>query len=294
MKININEEEINMKKIIKEYILITIGLALVAIGFYFFLVPNDLAVGGVSGLAMVINWYMPGMTIGAIMLVLNVILFIIGFIFIGASFGIKTIYSSLGLSGIIWVLEKSYPISGSITNDLFLELIFGILIGAVGLGMVFNQNASTGGTDIIAKILYKYFHLDIGKALLLADFFVTILAGVAFGPKIGMYALLGVIMNGFIIDAVIAGMNNCKKIEVVSSKGEDIKKFIIEELERGATLYTAKGAYTNEEKEIITTVLGKKQFIKLKNYMKEIDKKAFIITYNAHEILGEGFKDINE
>lgn len=283
-----------MKKIIKEYILITIGLALVATGFYFFLVPNDLAVGGVSGLAMIINWYMPGLTIGAIMLVLNVILFIIGFIFIGSSFGVKTIYSSLGLSGMIWALEKLYPMSGSITNDLFLELIFGILIGAVGMGMVFNQNASTGGTDIIAKILNKYFHLDIGKALLIADFFVTLLAGIAFGPKIGMYALLGVIINGFTIDAVIAGMNICKKIEVVSSKGEEIKKFIIDELGRGATLYTAKGAYTNEEKEIITTVLDKKQFIKLKIYIKEIDRKAFIITYNVHEILGEGFKDIND
>jgi uncharacterized membrane-anchored protein YitT (DUF2179 family) len=283
-----------MKKIVREYILITVGLALVAAGFYFFLVPNDLAVGGVSGLAMVINWYMPGLTIGAIMLVLNVVLFIIGFIFIGSSFGVKTIYSSFGLSGMIWALEKFCPMSGSITNDLFLELIFGILIGAVGLGMVFNQNASTGGTDIIAKILNKYFHLDIGKALLLADFFVTVLAGIAFGPKIGMYALLGVIINGFTIDAVIAGMNICKKVEVVSSKGEEVKKFIIEELDRGATLYTAKGAYTNEEKEIITTVLGKKQFIRLRNYIKEIDKKAFIMTYNVHETLGEGFKDINE
>jgi uncharacterized membrane-anchored protein YitT (DUF2179 family) len=283
-----------MRKIIKEYIYITIGIALVTVGLYFFLIPNDLAVGGVSGLAMIINWYMPGVTIGAIMLVLNVILFIIGFIFIGANFGVKTIYSSLGLSGMVWVLEKFYPMSGTITNDLFLELIFGILFGAVGLGIVFNQNASTGGTDIIAKILNKYFNLDIGKALLLADFFITILAILAFGPKIGMYAMLGVIINGFTIDAVIAGMNIYKKIEVVSEKGEEIKKFIIEELNRGATLYTAKGAYTNEEKEIITTVLDKKQFIKLKNHIKEIDKKAFIITYNVHETLGEGFKDINE
>jgi len=283
-----------MGKIIREYILITVGLVLLAAGIYFFLVPNDLAVGGVSGLAMIINWYMPGITIGLIMLVLNVILFIIGFIFIGSSFGVKTIYSSLGLSGMIWVFEKTCPLSGSITNDLFLDLIFGILIGAVGMGMVFNQNASTGGTDIIAKILNKYFHLDIGKALLLADFFITILAIIVFGPRIGMYALLGVIINGFTIDAVIAGMNICKKVEVVSSKGEDIKRFIIEDLDRGATLYSAKGAYTNDEKEIITSVLGKKQFIKLKNYIKEIDKKAFIITYNVHETLGEGFKDLNE
>ncbi|MBU3184660.1 YitT family protein [Clostridium estertheticum] len=283
-----------MKTIIKEYILITIGIALVALGLYFFLIPNDLAVGGVSGLAMVINQYMPGLTIGALMFVLNVVLFVVGFMFIGSSFGVRTMYASFGLSGMIWVLEKLFPMSGSITNDIFLELIFGILIGAVGMGMVFNQNSSTGGTDIIAKMLNKYFHLEIGKSLLIADLFITILAGVAFGPRIGMYALLGVIINGYTVDAVIAGINNCKKVEVVSSKGEEIKRFIIEDLNRGATLYMAKGAYTNDEKEIITTVLGKKQFIKLKNHIKEIDKMAFIITYNVHETVGEGFKDINE
>ncbi|MBU3177385.1 YitT family protein [Clostridium estertheticum] len=283
-----------MKTIIKEYILITVGIALVALGLYFFLIPNDLAVGGVSGLAMVINQYMPGLTIGALMFVLNIVLFVVGFMFIGSSFGVRTMYASFGLSGMIWVLEKLFPMSGSITNDIFLELIFGILIGAIGMGMVFNQNASTGGTDIIAKMLNKYFHLEIGKSLLIADFFITILAGVAFGPRIGMYALLGVIINGYTVDAVIAGINNCKKVEVVSSKGEEIKRFIIEDLNRGATLYMAKGAYTNDEKEIITTVLGKKQFIKLKNHIKEIDKTAFIITYNVHETVGEGFKDIDE
>ncbi|MBW9171285.1 YitT family protein [Clostridium estertheticum] len=283
-----------MKTIIKEYISITIGIALVALGLYFFLIPNDLAVGGVSGLAMVINQYMPGLTIGALMFVLNIVLFVVGFMFIGSSFGVRTMYASFGLSGMIWVLEKLFPMSGSITNDIFLELIFGILIGAIGMGMVFNQNASTGGTDIIAKMLNKYFHLEIGKSLLIADFFITILAGVAFGPRIGMYALLGVIINGYTVDAVIAGINNCKKVEVVSSKGEEIKRFIIEDLNRGATLYMAKGAYTNDEKEIITTVLGKKQFIKLKNHIKEIDKTAFIITYNVHETVGEGFKDIDE
>jgi len=283
-----------MKTIIKEYILITIGIALVALGLYFFLIPNDLAVGGVSGLAIVINQYMPGLTIGALMFVLNIILFVVGFMFIGSSFGVRTMYASFGLSGMIWVLEKLCPMSGSITNDIFLELIFGILIGAIGMGIVFNQNASTGGTDIIAKMLNKYFHLEIGKSLLIADFLITILAGVAFGPRIGMYALLGVIINGYTVDAVIAGINNCKKVEVVSSKGEEIKRFIIEDLNRGATLYTAKGAYTNDEKEIITSVLGNKQFIKLKNHIKEIDKTAFIITYNVHETVGEGFKDISE
>lgn len=283
-----------MKKTIYEYIMITIGLLLVAAGVYFFLIPNDLAAGGVTGLAMVINYYFPVLNVGAIMLVLNVILFIIGFIFIGSGFGIKTIYSSLMLSFMISMMEELFPMAGPITNDIFINLIFGILVGAIGMAIVFNQNASTGGTDIVAKILNKYMHLEIGKGLLLADLLVTLLAIAAFGATVGMYSLLGVIINGFTVDSAIQGLNIIKKVEIVSSKGTEIKNFIIKELDRSATLYDAKGAYSLQNKEVITTVLGKREVIRLKNYIKEIDPKAFIITYNVHETLGEGFTDLME
>jgi uncharacterized membrane-anchored protein YitT (DUF2179 family) len=283
-----------MKKTIYEYALITIGLILVAAGVYFFLIPNDLAAGGVTGLAMVINYYFPVLNVGAIMLVLNVILFIIGFIFIGSGFGVKTIYSSLMLSFIISMMEVAFPLAGPVTNDIFINLLFGILIGAVGMAIVFNQNASTGGTDIIAKILNKYLHLDIGKGLLLADLMVTILALAAFGATVGMYSLLGVVINGFVVDSAIQGLNIIKKVEIVSSKGDEIKNFIIKELDRSATLYDAKGAYSLQNKEVITTVLGKREVIRLKNFIKEIDPRAFIITYNVHETLGEGFTDLME
>jgi uncharacterized membrane-anchored protein YitT (DUF2179 family) len=283
-----------MKKTIYEYVLITIGLILVAAGVYFFLIPNDLAAGGVTGLAMVINYYFPVLNVGAIMLVLNVILFIIGFIFIGSGFGVKTIYSSLMLSFIISMMEVAFPLEGPVTNDIFINLLFGILIGAIGMAIVFNQNASTGGTDIIAKILNKYLHLDIGKGLLLADLMVTILALAAFGATVGMYSLLGVIINGFVVDSAIQGLNIIKKVEIVSSKGDEIKNFIIKELDRSATLYDAKGAYSLQNKEVITTVLGKREVIRLKNFIKEIDPRAFIITYNVHETLGEGFTDLME
>lgn len=283
-----------MKKTIYEYVLITIGLILVAAGVYFFLIPNDLAAGGVTGLAMVINYYFPVLNVGAIMLVLNVILFIIGFIFIGSGFGVKTIYSSLMLSFIISMMEVVFPLDGPVTNDIFINLLFGILIGAIGMAIVFNQNASTGGTDIIAKILNKYLHLDIGKGLLLADLMVTILALAAFGATVGMYSLLGVVINGFVVDSAIQGLNIIKKVEIVSSKGDEIKNFIIKELDRSATLYDAKGAYSLQNKEVITTVLGKREVIRLKNFIKEIDPKAFIITYNVHETLGEGFTDLME
>jgi len=283
-----------MKKTIFDYLIITIGLIFVAAGVYFFLIPDNLAAGGVTGLAMVINHYIPVLNVGAIMLVLNIILFIIGFIFIGSSFGVKTIYSSLMLSFLISIMEILFPMSGPVTDDILINLIFGIIVGAIGMAIVFNKNASTGGTDIIAKILNKYMHLDIGKGLLIADLVVTLLALMAFGATIGMYSLLGVIINGLTVDSAIQGLNIIKKIEIVSTKGELIRKFIIEELDRSATLYDAKGAYSMSNREVITTVLGKREFIRLKNYIKEIDPKAFIITYNVHEILGEGFTDLME
>lgn len=283
-----------MKKTIKEYILITLGILLVAAGIYYFLVPSNLAAGGVSGLAMVINKFIPALPVGLLMLGMNIILFIVAFIVIGPNFGGKTIYASLGLSGAIWVLEKIYPITKPLTNDLFLALLFGILISGVGMGIIFNQNASTGGTDIIAKIINKFFHIDIGKSLLMSDFLITLLAGITFGFEVGMYALLGVIINGVIIDSVIEGLSVCKKVTIISEKAEEITKFIMDELGRGVTIYDARGAYTGETKEVLVTVMNRKEFIKLREFIKEMDKKAFITVSNVHEVLGEGFKDIIE
>lgn len=282
-----------MDKKIREYILVTIGSILVAAGIHFFLVPNNLAAGGVSGLAMVIGRYAPSIPIGLLMLVMNVILFIVAFILLGSGFGAKTIYSSLSLSGIIWLFERTMPMNEPITGDVFIELIFGILISAIGMGIIFNQDASTGGTDIIAKIINKYAHIDIGKSLLLSDFVITLLAAIAFDARTGMYALLGVVINGFVIDTVIEGLNVSKQVMIISSKAEEVKRFILEDLGRGATVYTAKGAFTEEEKEIITTTIGRKEVIRLKNFISEIDKRAFMTIIDAHETLGEGFKDIS-
>lgn len=283
-----------MQKKIKEYFLITIGIILVAVGVYFFLIPSNLAIGGVSGLAMVINNYLPVLSVGLIMFILNGILFAVAFIILGPEFGGKTIYASLGLSGIILFFEKTFPSNKPIADDLLLVLLFGILISGVGMGIVFNQDASTGGTDIIAKIINKFFHVDIGKALLMSDFIVTLLAGIAFGAQAGMYALLGVLINGFVIDGVIDGMNICKHVMIVSSKGQEIKDFIIDNLKRGVTIYDAKGAYSGETKEVLITVISRKEFIKLREFIKEIDKKAFIAVSEVHEVLGEGFNEIDK
>lgn len=283
-----------MKKKIKEYGLITIGCMLVAAGMYFFLMPNSLATGGVNGLGIIVNKYIPSLPVGLIMIILNILLFIVAFLVIGPNFGAKTIITSLGLSGMVWFLEWIYPIKAPLSEDILLQLIFGILISGAGMGIVFNQNASTGGTDIIAKIINKYFHIDMGKAVLMSDFIITIFAAFAFGLTKGLYAILGVILNGYVIDNVIEGFNICKEVVIISEKGDEIKQFIMAELRRGATIYYAKGAYTNENKEVITTILDRKEFIKLRNYIREIDKSSFITINNVRETLGEGFKSLVE
>jgi len=222
-----------MKKI-KEYLFITMGFLIVAISAEFFLVPNNIAGGGVMGIAMIIYSFtkqmIPQLSVGLMMLIMNMILFVVAIIFIGGKFGAKTIYSSLGLSGSLWLIEKIIVPGTAITNNLFLATVFGTLISGIGMGIVFNQNASTGGTDILAKILHKFFHLDIGKSLLIVDFIVTIFGGLTFGAERGMYALLCVIINGFVIDNVIEGINLCKQIMVVSTKNEVIRTYIIENL----------------------------------------------------------------
>ncbi|ERI94342.1 hypothetical protein HMPREF1982_00977 [Clostridiales bacterium oral taxon 876 str. F0540] len=276
----------------RDYFLITIGFLLVALALELFLVPNKIAAGGVSGIAIIINSIFPAIDVGLLMLGMNVILFIVAFIVIGNKFGGKSIYASLGLSGTIWVMDKLEVSKHVLTNDLLLASIFGTLLSGIGMAMVFNQNASTGGTDIIAKILNKFFHIDIGKSLLAVDFIVTIFAGVTFGANVAMYALLCVIMNGFVIDNAIEGFNTCKEIMVISTKTSEISRYIIDELERGCTIFNGKGGYSAKNTDILYTVLHRKQFIKLKKFIKEVDSRAFITVSEAHEVLGEGFKDI--
>ena len=282
-----------MKKL-REYLVITLGIFILAISIQFFLVPNRLAAGGVTGIAIIANHFFPTISIGALVLVMNVILFIVAFIVIGNKFGSKTIYASLGLSAMLWVIDHFITPEMIPTNDLFLAAVFGTLISGIGMGIVFSQNASTGGTDILAKILSKFVHLNIGKALLAVDFLVTLAAAASFGAEAGMYALLAVLLNGFVIDYVIDGFNVCKEIMIISSKYEDISKFIINELERGCTIFNGKGGYSGKDTHILYTVLGRREFIKLRRYIKEVDIRAFITVNDAHEVLGEGFKDLVE
>ncbi|HYH03787.1 MAG TPA: YitT family protein [Bacillota bacterium] len=274
----------------QSFVLINLGLLLVAAGVHFFKVPNHFAIGGVSGLAIIFDSFFPEASVGQFMLVINTLLLLIGFLLVGTDFTSKTAYSSFALSGFVWLFQYFFPMTQPFTQETMLELCMAIIFPAVGTAIVFNQGASTGGTDIVAKILSNLTSIDIGKSLLLADCAITILAGVVFGIRIGMYSFLGLIIKAFLIDMVIEGLNLRKQFVIISTRSEEIITFITHNLHRGATVHTAFGAFTHDAKQVITTVVSRPQAIALRNYIRSIDPKAFITITNTSEIIGKGFR----
>lgn len=277
----------------REYLIITFGIILVALSIEYFYAPNNIAAGGVTGIAIIINAVIPSLSIGLVSFVLNGLLFIVALIFIDGKFGVKTIYASLGLSVIIWAIERFLkPVA--ITNDLMMATIFGTLISAFGMAIIFNENASTGGTDILAKMLNIFFHLDIGKSLLVVDFVITLASAFVFGVDVALYSMLSIILLGLIVDRVIEGFNACKSIFIISKSNYEISRYIIDTLDRGCTFINGVGAFTEKETNILYAVLSRNQFIKLKKFIKDVDPDAFITVGEVHEVLGEGFNDIKQ
>lgn len=279
-----------MTKKLITFLLMNLGAFFVAVNVHFFLSPNSLATGGVSGMSIVLNSLFPGISIGLFMIFVNIVLFILGVIFLGFQFGAKTIYTSFALSGYVWLLELVAPITAPLSDDILIQLIIGQCIAAIGMGIVFHQRASTGGTDIIAMILNKYIKVEIGRAVLFSDLAVALSSSLLFGPQAGMYAFFGVILNGLMIDYTLQQFNANKEVVIISQKSALIRAFIVGELGRGATIHTAKGAFNYEQKEVITTILGRKDLSRLKNYVGKQDEKAFITVHNMNEILGQNFK----
>ncbi|WP_409253124.1 YitT family protein [Bacillus sp. SCS-153A] len=279
-----------MRKKLISFFLMNLGAFFVAVNVHFFLSPNNLATGGVSGLSILLNSIMPGMSIGMFMILINIVLFIIGIIFLGFSFGAKTVYASFALSGYVWLLEATAPLKAPLSDDILIQLIIGQCIAATGMALVFNQKASTGGTDIIAMILNKYFNIEIGRAVLFSDLAIALSSTFVFGTQVGMYAFFGVILNGLVIDYTLQQFNTNKEVVIISKQSDEIRTYIVKELGKGATIHTAKGAFTSDSKEVITTILGRKDFSKLKSFITEVDKTAFITVHNMNEILGQNFK----
>lgn len=274
---------------IKRFLTINLGTIIMAIGLYVFLIPPQLAVGGVTGLAMVVQNYFPNINLGLLMLFFNFILIVLAFVLIGKEFGGYTIYTSFLLSGIIGIFEIIIPIKNIVINDLFLNLTFGIIIQGIGMAIIFYNNGSTGGTDIIAKIINKYSRIEIGKALILSDSLITLLAGISFGVELGLYAFMGVLINGFVIDNIIGKFDSKMHALIISKEFEEIGNFIKTDLNRGVTYLNGTGGFSLESKTIISVVLTRKEYIYLKKHLKNLDADAFVITNFVNEVLGNGF-----
>lgn len=282
-----------MKSQISTYIKIILGSIGVAVGIYYFWAPAQFAGGGISGLAIVLQSIFTGIPISLLVFCLDLLMFIIGFVVLGSGFGIKSITSSMSIALVMRVCEHLTPQVNMLSEDRLVVLIFGALFIAFGQAVIFNQGASSGGTDIIAKIISKYAHLNIATSLLIADLFVVILATRQFGIEKGLYAALGVLLTTALIDHFISGLSTQKYVVIIPSdeKWEKaITQYILEKLERGATKYDAQGAYSQKRKIVITTVLDRREFIMLKTKVSEIDENAFVTVQNLHEVMGEGFK----
>jgi len=284
-----------MKKIMerkKDFFLMNFGLLLVALGVHFFKTPNNFAIGGTTGVSIIAATLIPGLKVGSAMIIINAALILIGLIFLGRNFTAGTFYSSIAVSLLIWLLEIIAPVTAPLTNDTILELCYAVILPAVGSGIVFNIGASTGGTDIVAMILSKRTSLEIGKALFLSDFLITIAAIFIYGTQTGLYCMLGLLAKAFLLDNVTESMNVRKQVTIVSKESKAIESFIINKLHRGATIYKAYGAYTEDEKEIITTVLGRRQAVQLRNFIRQADQGAFITIVNSSETIGKGFRAV--
>lgn len=277
----------------KTYLGILIGALLIAVGLYFFWAPSNLAAGGVSGLAIVIKALIPMIPIGVIIFALDIIMFTIGFLVLGKSFGVRSLACSLSVSVLTTLLELIWPRWQPMSSDALLVLIFGALLIALGQAIVFNLEASSGGTDIIAKIIAKYTHLNIGTSLLLADMTVVLFAISVLGLEKGLYAALGVVLTTQLIDYFISGFNVQKYVMIIPSneeKGQLVNAYILHQLKRGATIYEGQGAYSSKHRQIITTVIDRKEFVTLRKQVMAIDTAAFMTVQNLHEVIGEGFE----
>lgn len=279
-----------MKKI-KNFMVMTMGCVLLAVGVYFFKIPNGFATGGVTGIGTVLAKLTP-ISPGAWIWVLNIVLLLLGFIFLGKGNGVKTVYCSMLYSAITYVLEIVVPLTEPLSNQPLLELVYAMLLTSIGSALIFNADASSGGTDITALILKKYTNIDVGKALLAVDFVVAASSFIVFDIQTGLFSLLGLFAKAFIVDAVIDNLNTCKYFVVITEKREEISAFIMGTLHHGVTVASVVGEYTKQDKAMIHTVCKRVEAIKLRNKIKEIDPKAFVIITTSSEIIGRGFRGV--
>ena len=280
-----------MKAKIKNAVLLTGSTLVMAIGIYFFKFANNFTFGGITGLSVLVA--KSGiLSASDFTFISNMILLILGCIVLGKKFAAKTAYCSILLSVALSLLERIYPMSHPLTDQPMLELAFAIALPSLGSAILFNIGASSGGTDVIAMIMKKYTIFNIGKALMITDFFITAAGFFVFDIKTGLYSFLGLFIRSFMIDSFLESLNLSKYFNVVCTNPEPICRFIKEELNRSATIVTAKGAFSGKEKYIIFTVLNRIEAVKLRNFIKANEPEAFLLISNTSEIIGKGFHSV--
>ena len=268
---------------------VNLGCFLFAFGVVVFRNPNNFASGGMSGLSLLLSSFFAGAPVGAIMMVLNVFVLGLGYLFLGKKGGTSSVYGTFALSGAIWILEILFPISAPVTDSQFMELVYSVFIPGFGLAIVFHCGYTTGGTDIIAQILSKYLKWKVSMSLLVTDILIALGAGLLFGVEAMLYSVLGVFLRTFLMDSVLENLKTKKIVVVISDKSTEIQDFITKEIHRGATIHQARGAYSQKDINVITTVVTRRQAIKLQSYIKNTDPGAFITISNSTEIIGQGF-----
>ena len=271
------------KSIIKETSILTVGVAIIAAAVYLFLVPSHASVSSISGLGIVLSNFIP-LPLSAITMILNVVLLIIGFFTCGREFGVKTVYTSVMLPLFLGVFEGIFPDFGSMTNSQELDVLCYILVVSVGLSILFNRNASSGGLDIVAKIMNKYLHMDLGKAMSLSGMCVALSAALVYDKKTVVLSVLGTYFNGLVLDHFIFDHNIKRRVCIITKKEEELRQFIIHDLHSGATIYESIGAYNMEKRNEIITIVDKGEYQKLMNYMNREDPKAFITVYTVSDM----------
>uniref|UniRef100_UPI0035227AC5 YitT family protein n=1 Tax=Blautia faecicola TaxID=2509240 RepID=UPI0035227AC5 len=276
-------QKTDYKSIIKETSILTVAVAIIAAAVYFFLVPSHASVSSISGLGIVLSNFIP-LPLSAITMILNVVLLIIGFFTCGREFGVKTVYTSVMLPLFLGVFEGIFPDFGSMTNSQELDVLCYILVVSVGLSILFNRNASSGGLDIVAKIMNKYLHMDLGKAMSLSGMCVALSAALVYDKKTVVLSVLGTYFNGLVLDHFIFNHNVKRRVCIITKKEEELRQFIIHDLHSGATIYESIGAYNMEKRNEIITIVDKGEYQKLMNYMNREDPKAFITVYTVSDM----------
>lgn len=274
---------------VREYAGVLLGTAVVAAAFQMFLVPNQIAAGGISGLGIIL-FYLSRIPVGLTILLLNLPLFVIAAKLFGARFIVRGLFGAISLA----VLVEVFSFLPAVTGDLLLASLYGGIMMGVGIALVFQARGSTGGTVLAAQVLNKLFGFTIGQSLLGVDFLVVVLAGIVFNLELAMYALISLFVSSRVIDLVQEGLSNSKAALIISEQTEIIAANIMHDLDRGATIFTGKGAYTGQARDMVLTVVAQSEVPRLKNMVHEVDNRAFIIVGNAHEVLGEGFKIRNQ